>query len=267
MATDYFDAIPAISYKGPETDDELAYRWYDKDRVVLGKRMEDHLRFAACFWHSFCWTGSDVFGGGTFNRPWHRGANDSAAAAQKRTIAFEFFRKLDIPYYCFHDVDVMAQAEGVAEKAHFMQGDIFETDFTQATVLTLFLLPELNLKLRPTILNMKPGTRVVSNTFDMSDWEPDEQVQANVNCTSYCRAMLWIVPAKVEGNWQLGSDFLSLDQQFQMVMGTYKGAKVSGKLKGDQITFQAGGQTYTGHVSGNKMEGTVGGAKWTAVKK
>jgi len=131
----------------------------------------------------------------------------------------------------------------------------------------MFLLSELNLRLRPTLLNMKPGTRVVSNTFDMSDWEPDEQVQANVNCTSYCRAMLWIVPAKVEGNWQLGSDFLSLDQQFQMVMGTYKGAKVSGKLKGDQITFQAGGQTYTGHVSGNKMEGTVGGAKWTAVKK
>ncbi|MBN8817577.1 MAG: xylose isomerase [Sphingomonas sp.] len=132
MATDYFDAIPAISYKGPETDDELAYRWYDKDRVVLGKRMEDHLRFAACFWHSFCWTGSDVFGGGTFNRPWHRGANDSAAAAQKRTIAFEFFRKLDIPYYCFHDVDVMAQAEGVAEHRRFFAEAVDHLEQLQA---------------------------------------------------------------------------------------------------------------------------------------
>jgi xylose isomerase len=132
MATDYFDAIPAISYKGPETDDELAYRWYDKDRIVLGKRMEDHLRFAACFWHSFCWTGSDVFGGGTFNRPWHRGANDSAAAAQKRTVAFEFFRKLDIPYYCFHDVDVMAQAEGVAEHRRFFAEAVDHLEQLQA---------------------------------------------------------------------------------------------------------------------------------------
>ncbi|MFA5962481.1 MAG: xylose isomerase [Sphingomonas sp.] len=122
MATDFFADIPAISYKGPESDDELAYRWYDKDRIVLGKRMEDHLRFAACFWHTFCWPGSDVFGAGTFNRPWHRGANDSAAAAQKRAVAFDFFTRLDIPYYCFHDVDVMAEAHGVAEhRRHFAE--------------------------------------------------------------------------------------------------------------------------------------------------
>lgn len=122
MATDFFTDIPAISYKGPDSDDELAYRWYDKDRVVLGKRMEDHLRFAACFWHTFCWPGSDVFGAGTFNRPWHRGANDSAAAAQKREVAFDFFTRLDIPYYCFHDVDVMAEAHGVAEhRRHFAE--------------------------------------------------------------------------------------------------------------------------------------------------
>ncbi|MBO9579285.1 MAG: xylose isomerase [Sphingobium sp.] len=132
MATDYFDAVPTISYKGPNTDDELAYRWYDKDRVVLGKRMEDHLRFAVCFWHSFCWTGSDVFGGGTFNRPWHRGANDSAAAAQKRVVAFEFFRKLDIPFYCFHDVDVMAQAEGVAEHRRFFAEAVDHLEQLQA---------------------------------------------------------------------------------------------------------------------------------------
>ncbi|WP_374297377.1 xylose isomerase [Sphingomonas sp.] len=115
MATDFFADVPTIRYEGPDTDNELAYRWYDKDRMVLGKRMEDHLRFAACFWHTFCWPGSDVFGGGTFDRPWHRGANDSAAAATKREVAFDFFSKLDIPYYCFHDVDVMAEAHGVAE--------------------------------------------------------------------------------------------------------------------------------------------------------
>lgn len=112
--TAYFDSIPRISYKGEQTADEFAYRFYDKDRMVAGKRMEDHLRLAACFWHGFCWPGSDMFGGGIFNRPWLRGANDSAAAAMKRRAAFEFFGKLDIPFYCFHDVDVMAQADSVA---------------------------------------------------------------------------------------------------------------------------------------------------------
>ncbi|MGK6319314.1 xylose isomerase [Sphingomonas sp. DT-204] len=119
MATDYFADVPQIRYEGPETDNELAYRWYDKDRVVLGKRMEDHLRFAICFWHSFCWPGSDVFGGGTFSRPWHAGANDSAAAAQKRAAAFDLFGKLDVPFYTFHDVDVMAEAHSIAEHGRF----------------------------------------------------------------------------------------------------------------------------------------------------
>ncbi|KAB7644089.1 xylose isomerase [Polymorphobacter fuscus] len=115
MATDYFANIPPIAFEGPDSTNELAYRFYDKDRVVLGKRMEDHLRFAACFWHTFCWPGSDVFGAGTFNRPWHRGANDAAAAADKRAVAFDFFTRLDIPFYAFHDVDVMAEAHNVAE--------------------------------------------------------------------------------------------------------------------------------------------------------
>jgi len=115
MSSPYFADIAPIRYEGPDTDNELAYRFYDKDRVVLGKRMEDHLRFAVCFWHTFCWPGSDVFGAGTFNRPWHAGANDSAAAAAKREAAFDFFTRLDVPFYCFHDVDVMTQAEGVAD--------------------------------------------------------------------------------------------------------------------------------------------------------
>jgi xylose isomerase len=114
MITDYFAGIEPVTFKGPGTDADLAYRYYDKDRIVLGKRMEDQLRFAVCFWHSFCWPGSDVFGGGTFDRPWHRGANDSAAAAAKRAAAFSFMEKLDVPFYTFHDVDVMAEAHDAA---------------------------------------------------------------------------------------------------------------------------------------------------------
>jgi len=111
----YFADLPQVTFKGPDTDDELAYRFYDKNRVVLGKTMEEHLRFAVCFWHTFCWPGSDVFGAGTFDRPWLAGANDAAAAAAKREAAFQFFDKLDLPFYCFHDVDVMAGANTVAE--------------------------------------------------------------------------------------------------------------------------------------------------------
>lgn len=114
MSTDDFAEIGPVEFKGPDAAEELAYRWYDKDRMVLGKRMQDHLRFAVCMWHSFCWPGSDVFGAGTFNRPWHAGANDSAAAAAKRATAFSFFEKLDVPFYTFHDVDVMAEAQDAA---------------------------------------------------------------------------------------------------------------------------------------------------------
>ena len=133
MTTDFFADIPTIAYQGPDAADELAYRWYDKDRVVLGKRMEDHLRFAACFWHTFGWPGSDVFGAGTFNRPWHAGVNDSAAAAMKRSVAFDFFAKLDIPYYCFHDVDVMAEAHGVAEHRRNFAEAVDHLEQLQAT--------------------------------------------------------------------------------------------------------------------------------------
>ena len=114
MSAGYFDAFDQVSYEGPDTDSELAYRWYDKDRVVLGKRMEDHLRFAVCFWHTFCWPGSDVFGAGTFSRPWLAGQNDANRAKAKREAALTFIEKLDVPFYCFHDVDVMADAHDVA---------------------------------------------------------------------------------------------------------------------------------------------------------
>lgn len=119
-ATDYFTAFPTIAYEGPESDNELAYRFYDKKRVVLGKTMEEHLRFAVCMWHTFCWPGSDVFGAGTFDRPWQQHADAAEAAAMKRETALGFVRKLDLPFYCFHDVDVMEPATDVASyRRHF----------------------------------------------------------------------------------------------------------------------------------------------------
>jgi xylose isomerase len=102
----YFDHIAPIAYRGPDSDEPLAFRHYDKDRVVLGKRMEDHLRFAVCYWHTFCWTGADPFGLGTFQRPWFEGGSPMELAMQKADAAFDFFAKLGAPYYCFHDRDV-----------------------------------------------------------------------------------------------------------------------------------------------------------------
>ena len=155
-----------------------------------------------------------------------------------------------------------AEKEGVAGKAQFVRGDIFESDFSQATVLTMFLLSTLNLKLRPTILNMKPGTRVVSNTFDMGEWTPDETVQLKENCTTHCRAHFWVVPAKVEGTWKLGEGELALKQSFQMLTGTLKNGNVSaivinGKMTGEEISFTAGNTQYRGKVSGNTIEGVA----------
>lgn len=114
MSADYFAPFATIRYEGPHTENDLAYRWYEKDRVVLGKTMAEHLRFAVCFWHTFCWPGSDVFGAGTFNRPWHAGPNDAPQARAKRQAALHFVEKLDVPFYCFHDVDVMADADDIA---------------------------------------------------------------------------------------------------------------------------------------------------------
>ncbi len=112
----YFDHIPTIAYEGPESTNPLAYRYYDKDRNVLGKRMEDHLRWAVCYWHSFCWPGSDVFGEGTFDRPWQPGMPVTSELAQtKLDAAFAFITRLGAPFFCFHDVDVIADYDGIAE--------------------------------------------------------------------------------------------------------------------------------------------------------
>ena len=149
-----------------------------------------------------------------------------------------------------------ADKEGVGSKATFVQADLFQTDLSQPTVITMFLLPTINMKLRPTLLNLKPGTRIVSNSFDMEDWEPDEKATVGPEgCTSWCNAMLWIVPAKVEGRWKTAQGELNLTQKFQMLSGTLNGSPVTGKMNGDQISLTAGGTTYTGRVSGNSIQG------------
>lgn len=163
-----------------------------------------------------------------------------------------------------------AAQEGVGGKATFENADIFQTDFSKADVVTMFLLTSLNAKLRPTILDMKPGTRVVSNTFDMGDWKADEEAVVTEGCTSYCKAYFWVVPAKVDGTWNTEKGELTLKQSYQNFTGTLKSGNVitpvtDGKLKGDAITFTAGGTEYTGKVNGSTIEGsTKSGDKWQA---
>jgi SAM-dependent methyltransferase len=165
-----------------------------------------------------------------------------------------------------------AAKEGVSDRASFVKADLFESDFSQAQVITMFLLPDINIRLRPKILGLKPGTRIVSNSFTMGDWSADDTVNVKDGCVSYCTAYLWIVPAKVEGSWQLAQGALTLKQSFQMISGTLKTGNNStpianGKLNGDQITFNAGGVLYTGRVSGNVMEGSVStGGSWKATR-
>jgi xylose isomerase len=114
--SEFFADVTPIRFEGPDTDTDLAFRVYDPDRVVLGKRMEDHLRFAACYWHSFNWPGSDVFGSGTFDRPWLRPDRDPMdAAREKLAAAFEFFTKLGVPFFCFHDVDMAPAGDTFVE--------------------------------------------------------------------------------------------------------------------------------------------------------
>ena len=162
-----------------------------------------------------------------------------------------------------------AAKEGVSDKASFVKADLFESDFSQAQVITMFLLSSINLKLRPKILELKPGTRIVSNTFDMADWKPDESATVP-GCSSWCTAHLWIVPAKAEGTWTLPQGELSIKQTFQMISGTLKTTNgvtpINGKLIGDQIAFTAGATQYTGRVNENSMEGSAAGSKWSATR-
>jgi hypothetical protein len=169
-----------------------------------------------------------------------------------------------------------AQA-GVSDRAKFMKADIFETDFSKATVITMYLLPDLNIRLRPKLLDMRAGTRVVSHAFTMGDWDPDER--AEVESRS---AMLWIVPAKVQGEWMFkgpeqGFD-ANFDQKYQHVSGTIKQGRSDvkiddGKLDGDAIAFNytdgAKRYRFTGRVVGDEIRGGLDGSagNWVGSRK
>jgi hypothetical protein len=175
-----------------------------------------------------------------------------------------------------------AEKAGVAGRARIQQGDIFATDFSQATVVTMYLLPALNLKLRPTILAMRPGTRVVSHSFTMDDWEPDETSNMDGR-----RAYFWVVPANVMGNWSVEAGAeklqLSFEQRYQKIEGqvtlspTMQGGLRDARLRGFAISFSfvdnAGvRRDFSGRVIGQKMEGsfrTEDGkeGRWSAAKK
>jgi SAM-dependent methyltransferase len=156
----------------------------------------------------------------------------------------------------------LVAAEGLRRRVKIIQGDIFETEFSDATVVTLYLLPELNLRLRPTLLAMKPGTRVASNSFTMGDWDPDAQAETD-DGTAY----FWVVPAQAAGAWtfraQDGSERfeVTLEQTFQKLRGSAGGAAVTGKLGGAQIelTFTDGAEPvrFTGRVDGDRIGGTI----------
>lgn len=111
----FFDHIPFVKYEGSQSNNPFAFKHYDANKVLMGKTMAEHLRMAACYWHNFCWEGSDVFGAKTFDRPWFKPSNEMEAAKLKTDAAFEFFTKLGIPYYSFHDVDVSPEGNSIKE--------------------------------------------------------------------------------------------------------------------------------------------------------
>jgi SAM-dependent methyltransferase len=168
-----------------------------------------------------------------------------------------------------------AERAGVGDKVVFVQGDLFQADLSRATVITLFLLDEINLKLRPALLALKPGTRILSNTFRMGDWEPDASEPGAPGCSNWCALYLWIVPARVDGTWRSAQGELVLKQQYQRVTGTLGAGALAqrisdGRLNGDQLRFTADGVEYRGRVKGDVIEGTIstgGGIRlWKATR-
>ena len=155
-----------------------------------------------------------------------------------------------------------AAAAGVSAKATFVKADLFESDFSKASVITMFLLPSINMRLRPKLLDLKPGTRIASNTFSMEDWEADETATITEGCESWCTALFWIVPANVAGTWQTPQGALTLTQQFQRVTGTLGSTPISGGVvRGDELSFTVGSAQYAGRVSGNAILGNVNGKR------
>jgi len=169
----------------------------------------------------------------------------------------------------------IAAREGVADKALFVQGDMFEADISQATVLALFLLTENLNPLVPKFLDLKPGSRIVVNGFEIDDWKADEIGRADGDCESWCTAYLYIVPARVAGTWLLSRGRLALEQRFQELTGTLSSDGTSapiknGRLRGNRISFTVGGVDYIGHVQGDTMSGDLKGSAsgdWRAVRE
>ena len=168
-----------------------------------------------------------------------------------------------------------AQEAGVAGKATFVQGDMYQADISSATVMALFLLPDNLRKLTDKFLALKPGTRLVMNTFGIPDWDADVTETVGGTCPSWCTSLLYIVPANVAGTWKLAQGDLTLTQTFQKISGTLSTASSSwaiadGKLSGDQITFTVDGAEYAGRVTGDRMEGTAARAgkkeNWTSTR-
>jgi precorrin-6B methylase 2 len=163
-----------------------------------------------------------------------------------------------------------AAAAGVGDKAKFVQGDMYAADISKANVLAIFLLPSNMLQLRSKFLDLQPGSRIVSNTFTIQDWTADETVTLTGDCSAWCTALLYIVPAKVGGTWKTPQGELKLEQSFQMVTGTLtaNGAAtpVKGRLRGEEITLDLGGREMKGRVAGNSIEGTVGSDRWRATR-
>ena len=155
----------------------------------------------------------------------------------------------------------LAQDEGVDSKASFIEADLFTVPLDDATVITMFLLPDLNIKLRPRLLNLRPGTRIVSNTWDMDDWIADETVQLDP-CPGFCTALLWHVPAQVAGSWTTDDGQFLLEQNFQHVTGSLKKNGTTqnitgGRLHGADIVFQIESSLYQAQFSGTTLRGTI----------
>ncbi len=163
----------------------------------------------------------------------------------------------------------MAHERGVADKATFVQGDMYEADISKATVMAIYLLPANMDKLLPKFQALVPGTRIVANTFGFSDWDPDERATAK-DCSDWCEALLWIVPARVAGTWLLddGMGTLALTQMHQVLYGSLAvgitEAPVSkARMRGYDIAFTVGDRVYNGRVSGSTMQGAVTGPDGT----
>ena len=168
-----------------------------------------------------------------------------------------------------------AAKAGVADRATFVEGDMYEADVSKATVLALFLLSTNLEKLTPKFLDMKPGSRIVDNTFAIPGWSPDAWETIIEDCTTWCTSLLWIVPAKVHGAWQSTDGDVTFEQEFQVVKGTHSsGGRVTpfqnGRLRGDQLVFSTGDVFYEGRVLGDTIEGTrktsSSETRWTATR-